>query len=63
MQGIDAARAGVAAMCCGMIGTSLDQALDAVASRNAFGRTVGDFQGVQWMLADACHGFSGREIC
>ncbi len=52
MRGINAARAGVAAMCCGMVEAALDQALDAVASRNAFGRTIGDFQGVQWMLAD-----------
>ena len=52
MRGINAARAGVAAMCCGMVGAALDQALEAVASREAFGRTIGDFQGVQWMLAD-----------
>ncbi len=52
MRGINAARAGVAAMCCGMAGAALDQALDRVASRDAFGRTIGDFQGVQWMLAD-----------
>ena len=62
MQGIDAARVGVAAMCCGMIGASLDQALDAVASRNAFGRTVGDFQGIQWMLADAATDFRAAKL-
>ncbi len=52
MRGIDAARTGVAAMCCGMVEAALDQALDAVSSRAAFGRMIGDFQGVQWMLAD-----------
>ena len=53
MRGIDVARAGVAAMCCGMMASSLRHALEATRSRRAFGRTVGDFQGVQWMLADA----------
>ncbi len=53
MRGIDIARAGVAAMCCGMMESSLRHALEAVASRQAFDRTIGDFQGVRWMLADA----------
>ena len=53
MKGIDTARVGVASMCCGMIEASLSHALDAVASRHAFGKATGDFQGVQWMLADA----------
>ena len=52
MRGINAARAGVAAMCCGMMEAALAQALEAVASRSAFGSSIGDFQGVQWMLAD-----------
>ncbi len=53
MRGINIARAGVAAMCCGMMEASLRHALDAVTSRRVFGGTVGDFQGIQWMLADA----------
>jgi len=53
MAGINIARAGVAAMCCGMMSASLDHALEAVTGREAFGQTIGDFQGVQWMLADA----------
>ncbi len=52
MHGINAVRAGVAAMCCGMVEAALGQALEAVASRDAFGCAIGDFQGVQWMLAD-----------
>ena len=53
MRGINIARVGVAAMCCGMMESSLDHALGAVAGRSAFGQPIGDFQGVQWMLADA----------
>lgn len=53
MRGINIARVGVAAMCCGMMESSLDHALRAVTGRRAFGQAIGDFQGVQWMLADA----------
>jgi alkylation response protein AidB-like acyl-CoA dehydrogenase len=53
MQGIDLARINVAAMCCGMMEQSLQLATKYVQTRPAFGRKVADFQGIQWMLADA----------
>ncbi len=53
MAGIDLARVNVAAMCCGMMGVGLDRALAATAGRRAFGQAIADFQGIQWMLADA----------
>jgi len=52
LAGIDVARMAVAAMCCGMLETALERALEYTAARPAFGRHVADFQGVQWMLAD-----------
>lgn len=52
MQGIDLARVAVAAMCCGILARALDVAITYTKARTAFGATVGDFQGVQWMLAD-----------
>lgn len=52
MEGIDAARAVVAAMCCAMLQTALDAAVAHTMSRPAFGATIADFQGVQWALAD-----------
>lgn len=52
MGGIDSARFFVAAMCTGMLRAALDRSLEYVAERPAFGKTVGDFQGIQWMLAD-----------
>jgi len=52
MEGIDAARAMVAAMCSGMLADALARAVAHTRGRAAFGRTVADFQGVQWMLAD-----------
>jgi alkylation response protein AidB-like acyl-CoA dehydrogenase len=53
MKGINIARAGVAAMSCGMMEAALNAALNSVAERRAFGGTLADKQGVQWMLADA----------
>ena len=52
LAGIDVARMAVAAMCCGMLETALERALEHTAARPVFGQRVADFQGVQWMLAD-----------
>ena len=52
MAGIDFARVNVAAMCCGMLGRSLDTALGFAAGRRAFGRATLEHQGLQWLLAD-----------
>ena len=53
MAGIDFARVNVAAMCCGMLGRSLDTALSFAAGRRSFGRATLEHQGLQWLLADA----------
>ncbi|MDA1072637.1 MAG: acyl-CoA dehydrogenase family protein [Proteobacteria bacterium] len=53
MRGINIARVGVAAMCTGMMASALDHALRATVARSAFDQAIADFQGVQWMLADA----------
>ncbi|MEP7105570.1 MAG: acyl-CoA dehydrogenase family protein [Chloroflexota bacterium] len=53
MRGIDAARAIVAAMCCGMLARGLELAVERVKARRAFGRPLADFQALQWALADA----------
>lgn len=53
MAGIDLARVNVGAMCCGMLERGLDVALDYTAAREAFGQRILEFQGIQWMLADA----------
>jgi len=39
-------------MCCGMMQRSLDVAVAATRTRQAFGGSISDNQGVQWMLAD-----------
>lgn len=52
MNGINAARTIVAALCCGMLEASLTTALEYGARRRAFGRPTLSFQGLQWELAD-----------
>ncbi len=52
MVGIDLARVLVGAMCSGLMCRSLEVALAATKERRAFGKSISDNQGVQWMLAD-----------
>ena len=52
MTGIDLARVLLSAMCCGILGRSLDEALSYAASRQAFGQSILAFQGLQWQLAE-----------
>ena len=52
MGGIDIARAGVAAMCAGMLQAGLDAAMPRLLRREAFGGPLADQQGLLWRLAD-----------
>jgi alkylation response protein AidB-like acyl-CoA dehydrogenase len=52
MSGINHARMCVGAVCCGVLGASLEYALAHAAKRHAFGKSVLSFQGLQWELAD-----------
>jgi alkylation response protein AidB-like acyl-CoA dehydrogenase len=52
MAGINMARMFVAAICCGMLGDSLNRALEYGARRMAFGKPILSNQGLQWELAD-----------
>jgi alkylation response protein AidB-like acyl-CoA dehydrogenase len=53
MAGIDLARVNVAAMCCGMLSNALAHAVAHAKTRKVFGQATADFQGLQWLLADA----------
>ena len=53
LAGVDFARITVAAMCCGMLGRSLDVAMEHGAERRTFGKSVLEHQAVQSLLADA----------
>lgn len=49
---IGEARIGVAAHCVGMAQRAFDYAVDHIKTRSQFGRPLGSFQGLQWMVAD-----------
>lgn len=46
-------RIGVGAMALGIASAAMDFARDYIKERQQFGQTIADFQGIQWMLADA----------
>ncbi|MGE0152603.1 MAG: acyl-CoA dehydrogenase family protein [Reyranellaceae bacterium] len=52
LAAIDLARINVAAMCCGSLQTGLEVALRYAGTRRAFGQAIGEFQGLQWALAE-----------
>jgi alkylation response protein AidB-like acyl-CoA dehydrogenase len=52
MQTLDRSRPGVAAQALGIAQGALDLAVAYVKQRRQFGKSISEFQGVQWMLAD-----------
>jgi alkylation response protein AidB-like acyl-CoA dehydrogenase len=52
MQALDAGRLGIAACAVGLAQAALDHAVAYAGERTQFGRPIGDFQGVGFMLAD-----------
>ena len=52
MQVLSAGRIGMAAMAIGIGRACLEQSVDYLHKRSAFGHRIADFQALQWMLAD-----------
>jgi len=52
MTVLDAGRIGIAAQAVGIAQAALDEALKYAKEREQFGRPIGKFQAIQWMLAD-----------
>jgi alkylation response protein AidB-like acyl-CoA dehydrogenase len=55
LEGVNGARVYVAAMCAGMIASSLQTALTYGAGRRSFGRPLIEHQGIKWSLADVAN--------
>jgi cyclohexanecarboxyl-CoA dehydrogenase len=53
MSGFDYARANIALMCLGAAAQSLDETIQYVKERQAFGRPIAKFEGVQFPIAEA----------
>lgn len=52
MEALNLSRPIIGARGVGLAQGAMDHAIEFVKNRHAFGRTISDFQGVQWMLAD-----------
>ena len=52
MNAYNSQRVGAGTVAMGIAAGALDHALDWAKSREQFGRKIGEFQGLQWMLAD-----------
>jgi alkylation response protein AidB-like acyl-CoA dehydrogenase len=52
MSVLDKGRVGIAALAVGIAQAGLEAAVDYAAQRKQFGKTISEFQGVQWLLAD-----------
>jgi alkylation response protein AidB-like acyl-CoA dehydrogenase len=56
LAALDAGRLGIAACAVGLAQAALDAAVAYAGEREQFGRPIGDFQGMQFLLADAATG-------
>ncbi|SDN36354.1 acyl-CoA dehydrogenase family protein [Ensifer sp. YR511] len=52
MSVLDKGRVGIAALAVGIAQAGLEAAVDYAGTRKQFGKSISDFQGVQWLLAD-----------
>ena len=52
MEGFDFARAIIAVVCCGVAMSALEQSMEYIKQRKAFGEPIGRFEGVQLKLAE-----------
>lgn len=52
METLDGGRIGIASQALGIAQGAFDQALAYAKTREQFGKSIGSFQGLQWMLAD-----------
>jgi alkylation response protein AidB-like acyl-CoA dehydrogenase len=53
MAALDAGRLGISACAVGLAQAALDNAADYAGQRTAFGKTIDEFQGISFLLADA----------
>jgi butyryl-CoA dehydrogenase len=52
LSALDGGRIGIAALAVGLAQGALEESLKYAKQRRAFGKTIGEFQAIQWMLAD-----------
>jgi alkylation response protein AidB-like acyl-CoA dehydrogenase len=52
LSALDGGRIGIAAQAVGLAQGALDESIKYAQQRRAFGKTISDFQAIQWMIAD-----------
>jgi butyryl-CoA dehydrogenase len=52
LSSLDGGRIGIAALAVGLAQAALDESTRYARARKAFGKSIGEFQAIQWMLAD-----------
>jgi len=52
LSALDGGRIGIAALAVGLAQAALDESTQYARARKAFGKSIGEFQAIQWMLAD-----------
>jgi alkylation response protein AidB-like acyl-CoA dehydrogenase len=52
LSALDGGRIGIAAVALGLAEGALEESVKYAKQRRAFGKTIGEFQAIQWMLAD-----------
>jgi alkylation response protein AidB-like acyl-CoA dehydrogenase len=52
LSALDGGRIGIAAQAIGLAQGALDESVKHAKARRAFGKSIGEFQAIQWMLAD-----------
>ena len=52
LSALDGGRIGIAALAVGLAQGALDESVKYAKARKAFNKSIGDFQAIQWMLAD-----------
>jgi len=52
LSALDGGRIGIAAQAVGLAQGALDESIKYAKQRRAFGKTISDFQAIQWMIAD-----------
>ena len=52
LSALDGGRIGIAAQAVGLAQGALDESIKYAKQRRAFGKTIGEFQAIQWMIAD-----------
>jgi len=62
MEAYNSQRVGAATVALGLAQGAFDEALGFAKSRRQFGRPIGEFQGLQWMLADMAIGIDAARL-